>query len=222
MIGLKGLKAITAAALISIGTAWVANAGVYSFGAITANGVGSPGIGESQMTVVVTDGGGGLVNFEFVNAGPLASSITDVYFDDDASVLNSITGLIGGAGVNFSIGAAPANLPSGNPMGFFAGFSADSDSPTIPLNGVNPGESLDVLFDLVAPMSFGDVITALDLGTLRIGIHVQAFDNKASESFINCDSAGLCPTPVPEPGPLGLLGIGFVALYIARRRRLLR
>lgn len=27
---------------------------------------------------------------------------------------------------------------------------------------------------------------------------------------------------VPEPGPLGLLGIGFIALYVARRRRFLK
>ncbi len=70
-----------------------AHAVPFSFSNISANIVGDAAIGEAQLTVEVTDAGNGQVSFLFDNAGPLASSITDVYFDDGsllgiASIVN--------------------------------------------------------------------------------------------------------------------------------------
>ena len=52
------------------------------------------------------------------------------------------------------------------------GFSADSDPPVQSL-GVNPGESLGIIFDLQPGGTFADVVGELASGALRIGIHVN-------------------------------------------------
>jgi hypothetical protein len=94
------------------------------------------------------------------------------------------------------MGATPRNLPGASQASprfeTTNGFSADSESPTQP-SGVNPGESLGILFSLRPGKSFADVLTHLGDGSLRIGIHVQGFAGGGSESFVN----------LPEPGPSG-------------------
>jgi PEP-CTERM motif len=218
------VPAFAAMLLISTGQA---RAATYGFGAITANGIGSPEIGEAQLSVEVTDIGGGQVSFKFKNAGPLASSITDVYFDD--GTLLGIASVSGGSGVVFTQDATPGNLPGANnavpDFETTAGFSADSTSPTQP-NGVNPGEELTIIFDLIGGKTFAETIAAiegplLEGDDLRIGIHVQGFGNGQSESFIN-DPIPL-PDPIdpvstPEPTSLAIWCLGMVAAGIGARR----
>ena len=181
----------------------------YGFHAITANSVADVAIAESQLFMEVTDAGSDQVLFTFLNtAGGLPSSITDVYFDDGA--LLGIA-LIDNSdpGVLFSQNASPGNLPGGNTVvpPFIAtdGFTADSDPPAQP-NGVNPGESLGILFDLQVvqgtPLTFSDVLTDLGNGALRVGIHVQGFEDGGSESLIH--------VPAPSAALLGLMGVGLI------------
>jgi hypothetical protein len=161
------------------------------------------------------------VLFTFINIGPAASSICDVYFDDGG--LLGIAGLIdadeggGDLGVDFSQLADPAELPGGNtispPFVTTAGFSADSDPPPY-WEGVNPDESLGILFDLDTGMNYSDVLNSLESGDLRIGIHVQGFDSEGSESFVN---NGI----IPAPGAVFLGGVGIVLVGWLRRRRTL-
>ena len=111
--------------------------------------------------------------------------------------------------------ATPGELPGANlanpPFVTSAGFSADADSPPSH-NGVNPGESLGISFELLTGKAFADVISELNHGTLRVGIHVQAFDGGGSESFVN--------TPVPEPHAAVLFAVGALVVGTATRRRL--
>lgn len=190
-----------------------------SFSCITNNSAGDCNIGETQIGVEVTDIGSGMVLFEVTNAGPAASSVTDVYFDD--GTLLGIAGLIdeddnylgafGDAGVDFTQGASPPDLPGGNTIGFetTAGFLADSDPPAQP-NGVNPNESLGIVFNLQSPGSFADILAELANGDLRLGLHVQGFSSGGSESFVN--------VPVPEPGASLLMLLGLTGLSSYRRR----
>jgi len=204
IIGFAGFAAALAAAP-------VANAVPFGFDCITNNLAGDCAIGEAQLSVDVTDAGAGKALFTFSNSGPAASSITDVYLDGDA--LLSIALITNGAGVDFSAGASPPNLPGGNPIGFSADFALDSNAPNVPLKGVNPGETLQVLMNLVAGTTFADVLANLGNGDLRVGIHVQAFASGGSESFVH-------QTPIPEPHAaiLFLAGTGLAAYSIRRRR----
>lgn len=215
---------LIAACVVGMGVSQVGRADsiTYGFYGLTWNSAGDVAIGVSQLSVKIssiqTDPT--QVLFTFLNSGSDASSITDVYFDDGA--LLGIASIVGSQGVSFSQGASPGNLPGGQEIGFSvtSGFLADSDSPAQP-NGVNPGEWLQIYFNLVQNKTYADVITAIELaaqnpgedveGGLRIGIHVQGFTSGGSESFVN---------RVPDGGltaamlGLGVLGVG----YMARRK----
>ncbi|MBW8034593.1 MAG: hypothetical protein FVQ79_02735 [Planctomycetes bacterium] len=179
---------------------------IYSFTNITNNNTTDALIGENQMSLIVHDEGTSLVRFCFANAGPAASSITDVYWDDNSGLLTSIQSFGANTGtVAFSEGADPGNLPGGGDIlpVFSADFSADSDPP-IPHNGVNPIEELCVLFNV--QNGFEGIIGAMNSGQLRVGIHVQAYDSGGSESFITTGDNGV--TIIPEPASMILAMIG--------------
>lgn len=194
---------------------------VFSSSCISSNVAAACAAGASQLKLSVTDLSSRVV-FLFENTGPAASSITDVYFDDlpanlitDAGVGNPT--IASSTGVSFSEGAHPANLPGGNPLGFSAVFSADSNAPVQP-NGVGPGEWLRITYNLTSGSSFTSLVGAMQTGGFRVGMHVQGFAGGKSASFING------PTPiamVPEPAEWAMMavGLGMVGLIARRRRR---
>ncbi len=122
---------------------------VYGFKCITWN-VAAQCATAPQYTVEVEDLGSGLVGFKFRNTAAVASSITDVYFQDGALFGNSL--IQQSSGVSFSTPATPANLPGGGslvpPFQTTNNFSADSDNPTV-ANGVNASsEWVRIVFQL--------------------------------------------------------------------------
>jgi hypothetical protein len=155
----------------------------YTFAACTHNDPVSVATAEDQIVVYVVDNGDGTVTFHFHNNGPLASSITDIYFDDGS--LLAIASVTDGPGTDFEPLATPVNLPVGNDcvpdFETTAGFSADSEPPVQP-NGANPSEYVDITFTLQGSQTFDDVVAELKSGALRIGIHVQG---------ITCPSLGV-------------------------------
>lgn len=212
----KVLTLITTATLYLAVFPTEAHAVIYGFGPVTANSTVNVNIGISQLSVDVTQYSASTIQFKFMNTGPLASSITDVYFDDNAHAIALPLSIVNGTGVKFSKGASPANLPGGNTIGFVndVGFDSDSDAPTSK-NGVNPGEWLIIRTAYEGTSNLNSVLAALSNQTLRIGIHVQSFANGGSESFV---SKPPTPPAVPEPGMYMMLGT-FLGIVVYLRRK---
>jgi hypothetical protein len=120
-------------------------------------------------------------------------------------------------GVSFNADANPSNLPQGNNIQFLATISSEADNPA-PFNGINPGESLGVLFN----GNYGDVLAALQDGSIRVGIHVISIgDIGFSDAFVNTPGDPGGNGVIPEPASVivwtALLGLSGMAY---RRRQL--
>lgn len=188
----------------------------YGFINITNNDSTNAAIGEAQLFVQINEDSLSSVAFRFTNLGPEACSITDVYFDD--GLFAGISSIVNSDGVDFGLEADPPDLPGGNTLipafDVTPGLSADSNPP-VPDNGVNPGEELTIILGLQAGKSYADVLNAINSSSLRIGIHVQAFENGGSEAFVND------PAPAPAPGAVLLAGIGIGLVGWVRQRKAL-
>lgn len=196
---------------------------IYNFYKITDNAPENIG-GQLSVEIVdaTTPNGPQQVDFIFRNAVGIASSITDVYFDD--GTLLSMGDPIGSAGVSFTRPATPGDLPSGNlaspPFVATQGFSADSEPP-VESNGVDAAtESLTIRFNLINGQTYANTLAAIALGGadggLRIGLHVQAIGaGGQSDSYIN---RTVVPLPVTAEMGLALLGTIGVAGYVRRRK----
>ena len=189
-------------ALIMIPT--FASAATIGFTKITNNGNTDV---AGQLSVDVTG-----TAFTFYNNVGIASSITDVYFDDGGALLGTFSITDSGLGVAFTSSANPGQLPGGEVINFVTenNLSADSDPPPV-ANGINSSsEWLLITFNtLLNDKTAEDILDALGDGSLRIGLHVQGIAPQGgSDSYVN----GGGSTPVPEPGTMMLLGSGLVGL----------
>jgi hypothetical protein len=161
----------------------------------------------------VSDLGNGSVFIRIANSGPLASVVTQVFFDNDGGVLGSLTGIDntsgdGIDGVDFRTAAPGANFPA-KPSGWDTDFAAFARSPR-PVHGVDPGEAVGFQFALTSGRSYGDFIAALNSGKLRTGLHVQAMSDGQSDSFVT--------SLVPSPAAAGLAVVGLASVASLRRR----
>ncbi len=192
------------------------------FDRITANG---PTDIESQLTAIVSSVDETHIQFEFLNSATVASSITDIYFDDGGSAPPSIlSGLsaIFDDGTSFASGANPPDLPSGNNLipSFSADFSAQSTNqpPTTITNGVDRStDSVILQFELLPSVTFNQALDALRAKSLRIGLHVQGIPvagGTTSDSFVSGTVV-----PVPEPSGLAMLGTSALGLFACKLRR---
>src|SRR5258708_37097830 len=192
-----------------------ANAITYGFAKITANG--NPDV-SSQLSVDVTSGGSGLVSFQFFNNVGIASSISEIYFQDGLLGAPSITE---SAGVVFQVGAPPASLPGGNlaspPFVTSVMFDSSSDNPQV-TKGVNAStEWVTLTFGLGSFADITAIDNALSARTLRIGLHVPGYVAGTTESYVN--GGPIERSLVPDGGStVALLGFALVGVDFLRRR----
>jgi hypothetical protein len=180
---------------------------VYPFEVITNNGI-YYNSGDFDIYVEVTNEETGQVDFTFYNESLFNSSIARIYFSENS--LLDVAGIIEGDGTSFNQPATPGSLPGGRALepSFVAieEFSFSGGSPK-PKNGINPGEWVQITFDLTSGGTFGEVIDKLNTAAFRLGVHVIALPDGSSESAVT----------VPEPATICLLGLG--SLTLLRKRR---
>lgn len=215
-----------AAMLAVVACASALQAEIYTFTNITNNDPLNAATGEAQFTVDVTQVSG-RAQFYFANSGPNPSRLSLLAFES-GGVLGSFYDLINGPGVNFVHDPSPGNLPGGNSLSPpFEEVFTDSRNGNA-ATGVDPGEHLTVIYNLVGGASFADLIAALDDGSLRVGIHAIAFGyypgdtvDRGSEAFITTPQIDTPPPPVvPAPGAVTLGVLGLVTVGLWQRRRM--
>lgn len=187
-----------------------AHAEWFDFNAITDNDPSgfSQYVGGSQLHMEVVLYEEGQTRFTFVNDGLEESSLSQIYFDFIPEINLRLASIGNSPGVSFtSQNVSPNNLPGGN--GIFTAFESDlalgATSPSSK-NGINPGESLELIMNY---NSSYDIIDALANANLRVGLHVISL-GPYSESFVNV---------VPEPATLPLLLSGTIAMRWLRIKK---
>lgn len=170
---------------------------------------------SSQLSVVVSSAGSNQVLFKFFNNVGIASSITDIYFDD-GTLLGIASISDSGDGVAFTAPAVPKDLSGGNDISpkfdVTKGFSADSVEPIAPMGVDSASEWVGITFNLINGKTLGDTIAALGTGELRIGLHVQSIGTTGgSDSYVNVNVV-----PVPGAVLLGFLGLGYAGMRLRR------
>jgi hypothetical protein len=171
-----------------------------------------------QFSCVVSDFAPGVVSFRFTNNVGIASSISEVYYDDGPML--GIASLVQ-QGCSFTGGAAnPGDLPGGQnltpPFHATQEFSADAQgSPSL---GIDTSDDfLEMRFNLINNKTFADIVSALNTGELRVGMHVRAIgEGASSDSFVNTP---LVIAPLPSAAWLGVGGLGIAGILRVSRRR---
>jgi len=154
------------------------------------------------------------VAFTIFNMGDAPMTVTRIYFD--AAALTSIASVESmDSGVAFAPNIGPPVLPGGRSINFNARDGLRIGAlPPGPHNGVNPGESVTVTLALKDGFTFLDTLIGLNDGSIRLGLHVQSFEDGGSESFVNVE---LPEELIPTPGALALFALS--GLVVVRRRR---
>jgi hypothetical protein len=176
------------------------------------NGANAPLIGLS--TVVEVTASGPVLTMEFRNESGVASVVTALYIEGSQAAMAMLTNpaIVSPqmAGVDFVANATPPSPPGSVSLwgGAWEGnlFSLRASGPAVQ-NGLGPGESVSVRFDLSG--SVGGVVQAIAEGDMRLVQHVQAIGGGQSVWSVS----------IPAPGAsVGLLGSA--AVMMRRRRRL--
>jgi hypothetical protein len=218
------LKQALLGSVVPLLFATVTCASPTGFTCISGHSILNCATGAAQLFYNVTDVGGTQTRIDVVNTGPLASTITQIYFDDTNSrLLGNFVSFAPSAGVRFVTGGHPSNLPAGQnavPV-FQADYLASrcTGKGCSVADGIDAGQSLGLLFN-DGGSTFADIVTDLADGDLRLGLHVQNFANGGSESFVDMPSSGGTAAPVPEPATLVLFGTGLgIVAFLKKLRR---
>ncbi|MEG3955311.1 PEP-CTERM sorting domain-containing protein [Microcoleus sp. herbarium2] len=209
---LKSLLAVAGAAALSAVSA--APASAFNFSNITGGDTVGDAYASNYNLEVVDQGERVLFNiYHLVNPATASSFIRQVYFDDN-NYLSDPWPNIGNFGtVAFSGGAGNNQLPQGG-NNFTTDYYFSRDVPGNG-NAIQPSEKLGVSFQ----GNYANVVTALNSGALRLGIHVQGLPGGASDSYITSNSGNTQDTPEPLTMLAAGAAVGFGTMFKKQRDR---
>jgi len=183
---------------------------VFGFNRITSNATTNV---ANQFFMDVSDIDTGYARVVFTNAGPVTTSISEIYFgshsDSDALAISSVTS--SDSGVKFTIGNVKPSSPPGIDKNNWVTLAAAQASSPASQNGINPYEWLIMDLNYDGGPSFVDLISN---GQIQVALHITSIDGGASDTFVNDTSV----TVIPEPASLILIGTSGSFIAFIRRR----
>jgi hypothetical protein len=211
----KSLLAVAGVAAVSAVSAAPASAITFSFGNIAggdtpgdayANNFGFNVRAVNQTRLVVFD------IFNLGNSAAPSMFISKVFFDDNNNHLSGPSVNFSNIGqVGFSGGASNDQLPQGG-NNFTTDYAFSRVAGVGNEFGIQAGEQLGLSF--VA--NYNNVIAALNDGTLKLGLHVQALPNGQSDSYIS-SSGNTQDTPEPLTMLAAGAAVGFGTMFKKQR-----
>jgi len=207
---IKSILAVAGVAALSAVSA--APASAFSFSNIA--GGDTPGDAYVNSFSFDVFNQGASVLFKITNSGNAAAPsmfISKVFFDDNGFLSAPLVNIGNIGQVAFSGGASNDQLPQGG-NNFTTDYAFSRNPGAGNANGIQAPETLGVSFT----GNYTNVLTALNSGALRLGIHVQALPNGASDSYISSSSQD-----VPEPLTMLAAGaaVGFGTMFKKQRDR---
>jgi len=206
LLAVAGVAALSA---VSAAPAWA-----FSFSNIA--GGDTPGDAyANSFTFDVVDQGLSLVFFNIKNSGNAAAPsmfISKVFFDDNGYLSGPSANVSNIGEVAFNGGASKDQLPQGG-----NNFTTDYAFSRLPgagnAFGIQAGETLVLGFKA----NYNNVISALNDGTLKLGLHVQALPNGASDSYLSSSSGNTQDTPEPLTMLAAGAAVGFGTMFKKQR-----
>jgi hypothetical protein len=207
----KSLLAVAGVAALSAVSA--APACAFTFSNIAGGDTPGDAYVNSFTFDVFNDGP--LVIFKINNLGDSRASnmfISKVLFDDNGYLSGPKVNEGNEGQVRFNGGPDNDQLPQGG-NNFTTDFAFSRDTGAGNALGIQARESLGVSF--VA--NYNSVMTALSDGTLKLGLHVQALPNGASDSYISSSSGNTQDTPEPLTMLAAGAAVGFGTMFKKQR-----
>lgn len=176
---------------------------LFGFSAVTDNS-DDPGAIAAQLFMTAY----GSSSLTFTNAGPLDSSVTEIYFgsEDETLNLSILSATSCSDGVLFDIsGARPPNPPGWWKITI---ASTGSEAPQ-PVNGINPSECLELEMSYTSSLTLAELIES---EVLQVALHVASI-GPYSDTFGNETTV-----VIPEPASLVLIGsVGSFMGFVRKR-----
>jgi hypothetical protein len=215
----KSLLAVAGIAALSAISA--APASAFNFSNI--NGGDTVGDAYANNFGFTLDNVGGSVLLKIFNFGntpapktPLAPNmfIAGLFIDDSGYLTNSWANVSNSGQVAFTGGSSTAQFPQGG-NNFSTDYAFFSDNGNGNVWGIQAGEVGGFLFD----GSYNAVFNAVSTGAIKVGIHVQALPNGASDSYISSSSGNTENTPEPLTMLAAGAAVGFGTMFKKQRDR---
>ncbi len=186
--------------IFSAGATRPATGITLGFKPVTGSERESDCLGETNFFMDITDIRERQLKITFYNRAPVPCTISDIYFADGDLFSISVQSARGPGEVRTpacSIEACSGDQQSvPDPYHDSSNYQAakcSTDDPDTLQNGIQPNESLGIIFDLQAGITLADVIGALSMGKLNISVKLLGDAHGVGGLLINESRLGFGP-----------------------------